>query len=195
VRAHTRTPHTTHLHQLAHTQKRTHSGDDFEGLTAEERYARHKQLEEEARERMRAKFGKSGGLGSGSFGSAGIGSDPNYRPGMTGVGGGGGGGNQGGGGGAGGGGGGSTNAAGEWFASAAKATSEWTAKVGEDVKNAKVADKLKSGWSWFTQGATAVIDKAKARFVLSTLSFFFFACWQAWVSACLRVCVIACWQV
>jgi hypothetical protein len=98
---------------------------------------------------MRSKFGKSGGLGSGSFGSAGIGSDPNYRAGS--------------GSGSGGSGGGGTNAAGEWFASAAKATSDWTAKVGEDVKNAKVADKLKSGWSWFTQGATAVIDKAKVR--------------------------------
>ncbi len=68
------------------------NNDDFEGLTAEERYARHKQLEAAARERMKAKFGSSGGLGSGSFGSAGIGSDPNYRPGSGGSGGGSGGG-------------------------------------------------------------------------------------------------------
>lgn len=99
-------------------------GDDFEGLTAEQRYERHKRLEEEARARMRAKFGSSGGLGSGSFGSAGIGSDPNYRPGSAP--------------------GGSNNSnssnssASDWFASAAKATSQWSSKVSEDVKKAKV---------------------------------------------------------
>ena len=93
-------------------------GDDFEGLTAEERYERHKRLEAEAHERMRAKFGKSGGLGSGSFG-AGIGSDPNYRPG---------GGNNNN----------NSGAAGDWFSKAAKATSQWSSKVNADIKNAKV---------------------------------------------------------
>ena len=94
-------------------------GDDFEGLSAEERYERHKRLEAEARERMRAKFGSSGGLGSGSFGGGGIGSDPSYRPGQS-----------------------SSRSTGssasDWFSSAAKATSQWGSKVSEDVKKAKV---------------------------------------------------------
>ena len=60
----------------------SNSGDDS-NLSAQERYERHKRMEAEARERMRAKFGKSGGLGSGSFGTAGIGSNPNYRPGQN----------------------------------------------------------------------------------------------------------------
>ena len=95
-------------------------GDDFEGLTAEQRFERHKRLEEEARARMRAKFGKSGGLGSGSFGSAGIGSDPSYRPGSAP------GNNK------------ANSSASDWFTSAAKATSQWSSKVSEDVKKAKV---------------------------------------------------------
>jgi hypothetical protein len=46
--------------------------------------ARQRLLQEEARERMRQKFGTSNGLrsGGGGGGMAGIGSDPNYRPGQ-----------------------------------------------------------------------------------------------------------------
>jgi len=47
--------------------------------------ARQRILQEEARERMRQKFGASNGLRSGSGSAmAGIGSDPSYRPGATG---------------------------------------------------------------------------------------------------------------
>jgi hypothetical protein len=47
--------------------------------------ARQRLLQEEARERMRQKFGTSNGLrsGGGGGGMAGIGSDPNYRPGQS----------------------------------------------------------------------------------------------------------------
>lgn len=53
------------------------------GETEVEYIARQKRLQEEARERMRQKFGGSNGLNSGGSGRMqGIGSDPNYRPGM-----------------------------------------------------------------------------------------------------------------
>lgn len=62
--------------------------DPLPGETEAQYVARQRILQEEARERMRQKFGasnglRSGGGGGGGGGMAGIGSDPNYRPGQS----------------------------------------------------------------------------------------------------------------
>jgi hypothetical protein len=71
--------------------------DPLPGETEAQYVARQRLLQEEARERMRQKFGASNGLRSSSGGAGGggskmqgIGSDPNYNPGAGGAGAGGG---------------------------------------------------------------------------------------------------------
>jgi len=60
------------------------SSDPLPGESETEYVARQRQLQEEAKERMRQKFGGSSGLSSkGKMG--GIGSDPNYRPGSSNI--------------------------------------------------------------------------------------------------------------
>ena len=60
------------------------SSDPLPGESETEYVARQRQLQEDAKERMRQKFGGSSGLSSkGKMG--GIGSDPNYRPGSSNI--------------------------------------------------------------------------------------------------------------